>query len=1231
MKRRIISIVLVLPIVVAAILFTLLISPVGSKFAAYLASSFTPNLTIEGAKGGLVDTISFDSIQWNNENLSVSIEDVSLDITWPNLREPHLFIKSLTVESLTITQTGESSDNSQPEEVTEPLSLPITLSLVSPTINLIAINLPQLRVQLDELTLGNANIKDDLNISQVNLSKLTITEKSLAHAAQLPDIPTSYALSYTPPTLPEVTSPLPIVVNDINLNEIIYVAKLEGQHRASVSLTAFEFSQNNITLTTLDIEHEQGQLVGNIEAELTDEFNSTVSLDASWHWFEQAQSASVFWQGPLSNLTINATLIGAFDGQLTAQANVLDEQLPISLDAHWQQQGIAQHSKTPVALAPGELSLDGEMGDYTLISTGDITLPTVGNVSLDIDVSLKTKYVYVNRVNAGLLGGEVSNTGSLYLDESLFWDGLTQLKNINASSFSEYAPQTISGSFSSLFQLSDQGIDAKLSEINFNGKLNNYPMIATGNLVYSSVSDLAVGSLNLVQEENIVSLTAQLFNKRHLNATSSLNLPFLSRLYPDVEGRLRGGIQASGPWENPTIKAEINVKDIDLSEELVSASTDLGPIDGSVIFEGTYEDHKLTTDIELKDYSVKAIAQGAWLNGDWEGQLFDSEIDVMGSHWALVAPFNINLNTADLAFDAAPHCWNNLNSGELCADQLRYSNSTLLWDVRGSQLPAGQWLYRAGPTYLGAPSSALLSFSSNGEFSSLDTMEVSLSSWLSPATWQLGEQGKIELTVEKFETQSRYSSGLLSSHVALYTQNAGLANVSITADPFDTTHPIEGKIHIEDINVAPLKPLFPSFRVFTGLLNGDMSLSGHVSAPSVTGQLSISDGGISIQDAPLTLENWQQQIRLSNQKAELEGQFVLGGGQGEMKGIVDWSDNPFTQLSITGKEFEVLQPNITLRLSPNIKIVSDIKRTDITGRLDIPFARIEIDSLPESAVSPSNDVYLRGEPKAASPLDSIFANVLVGVDPAKSSSVSINAFGLTGHLHGLIDIKTQPALVGYGDLQVLNGEYKAYGQQLLINKGEVQFNGPLDSPSLLIEAIRDPAKTDNNVIAGVRIDGNATAPYIELFSTPTMDQQNVLSYLLTGQGPNGTSSDPNYAALLLGFGLSNTKGVTSQIGDTLGIDGLQLGTNESMLSVTGQINERLSVQYNLDVGLGNNDSNNAIRRRQVPPDLALKYSLYPQLFLEAVQNTIEEQTEFAVDIYYEFFRHEDPASDSEEN
>ena len=55
------------------------------------------------------------------------------------------------------------------------------------------------------------------------------------------------------------------------------------------------------------------------------------------------------------------------------------------------------------------------------------------------------------------------------------------------------------------------------------------------------------------------------------------------------------------------------------------------------------------------------------------------------------------------------------------------------------------------------------------------------------------------------------------------------------------------------------------------------------------------------------------------------------------------------------------------------------------------------------------------------------------------------------------------------------------------------------------------------------------------------------------------------------------------------------------------------------MGLRDNDANSSLRRRQLPPDLAMQYQLLPSLYLEAIQTTFENESEFALDLYYEFF------------
>ncbi|WP_337230607.1 translocation/assembly module TamB domain-containing protein, partial [Proteus terrae] len=74
------------------------------------------------------------------------------------------------------------------------------------------------------------------------------------------------------------------------------------------------------------------------------------------------------------------------------------------------------------------------------------------------------------------------------------------------------------------------------------------------------------------------------------------------------------------------------------------------------------------------------------------------------------------------------------------------------------------------------------------------------------------------------------------------------------------------------------------------------------------------------------------------------------------------------------------------------------------------------------------------------------------------------------------------------------GQFKAYGQDLQVRKGQILFSGPVDQPYLNIEAIRNPENTANNVIAGVRVTGLADKPKVDIFSEPAFTQQEALSY-----------------------------------------------------------------------------------------------------------------------------------------
>ncbi|GFD69992.1 translocation/assembly module TamB domain-containing protein [Alteromonas sp. KUL106] len=1258
MRKRTLSAILLSPVLILVSIYALLISPLGGPTAKLLANTFVENLSIGAIDGGFADTLEVHNAKWENPQWKVSAQYAYIDITWRCLFEPRVCINELTLENATLTQLSSAPESFDDTPTDGEITLPLPIDVGYLALTNIKLALLTTTVEIDELELadfeGNSALildsiaakgvriallnqgeaassspaamanTSDTNIEQPAPNPTSKKEQPTEQQAPSTDnpLPTSYSLSYEVPELPTIATPIPLSLGTFLVEDLQLMQGESKQHIALISLLEAQFKGSDIAVEEMALIHEQGEIKGKVSATLDGSYPLEVLVNAKTKLNEALQEISLSASGALDDLTLSVTAEGAVTANANLDANILDSNLPIKFNANWQEQAIPTMENT--TLKEGQLTLTGTMGDYVLKGSGAATLPDIGNVPVSLDVVLKKNNIFVNQANIGALEGRLTNTGTLYLNESIAWEGKTTLENVSGRQFSAYAPEKINGSIDSILQYSARGgLHMSLRDMTVSGVLQGKPIQVKGNAVYAGPSDLFVTNVNIIQEHeqerNTIRAIAQVLNKRHLNANMAINVNAISSLYPEVTGSVSGNITATGPWQNPSANGTLALSNIAVSPNLSASAAQQGPLNGEIKVNGTYRDHTADIDLAVPNTDIGLSLKGAWTNDHWVGEISDTALKLANMQWTLSSPFSVDIGTAPVTAKIGQHCWTSRKEGELCISNVNYQQSKASWDISATSLPVGLWANELAPTVVSSPSQATLTVKTKGSYSANDPVDATFTASMSSAPWQLGETRPLTLTINAIETKGEIKQGQLTSTSVISSQDVGDATLTLNTRPFDSRIPLDGKLEMQGLNVAPFKPLSPAIRTLTGKLNGNISLSGYIDDPTLNGELTISNGAIDVQDTPVTLADWNQKVTLNGQTAALDGTFLLGGGKGALKGNLDWSTNPSATFNLKGNRFEIRQPNIRLKVSPNIDVAATKEKVDVSGEVNIPWARIEIESLPESAVSPSKDVHLRGEPEREEPLDIVHASVLVNIDKNKTEEVKLEAFGLTASLYGGIRVNTQPALVGYGDLQILNGRYNAYGQQLIIQTGEVQFNGPIDQPLLLVEAIRDPVKTDDDVIAGIRIDGAADSPSINLFSEPAMDQQGVLSYLLTGSGPNSGTQDPNYTALLVGFGLSNTKTLTGQVGSALGIDDISLSTNEDLLSVRGQINERLSVVYNVDVGLSNNDANSTLRRRQLPPDLAVKYQLLPRLYLEAIQTTLEDQSEFALDLYYEFF------------
>jgi translocation and assembly module TamB len=145
----------------------------------------------------------------------------------------------------------------------------------------------------------------------------------------------------------------------------------------------------------------------------------------------------------------------------------------------------------------------------------------------------------------------------------------------------------------------------------------------------------------------------------------------------------------------------------------------------------------------------------------------------------------------------------------------------------------------------------------------------------------------------------------------------------------------------------------------------------------------------------------------------------------------------------------------------------------------------------------------------------------------------------------------------------VDGTYAAYGQKLVIERGQLVFAGPIDNPRLDIEATRP----NLDVRVGVAVVGTVLNPRVRLFSEPDMSEPDKLSWLVLGRASTGLGTADTAllqrAAAALIAGEDSGPSFTQR----LGLDDLSLrqettgDVKETIVSLGKQISRRWYVGY----------------------------------------------------------------------
>jgi translocation and assembly module TamB len=400
----------------------------------------------------------------------------------------------------------------------------------------------------------------------------------------------------------------------------------------------------------------------------------------------------------------------------------------------------------------------------------------------------------------------------------------------------------------------------------------------------------------------------------------------------------------------------------------------------------------------------------------------------------------------------------------------------------------------------------------------------------------------------------------------------------------DTAHMrVEGRIRSHATNLAVLGAYVAGLDHTRGELNADLRLTGKFPRPDLEGEIVLKNGSAAVPALGVALKDITVAIRCApGGRTTLEGSARSGTGDVAMTGTGDWDAAgwPVIAFGVKGKNFTCADTReATVKVSPDIQVKLQHARVDVSGQVDIPFARlVSINKAVQLPVPPSPDVVLVGreaDSTAGGPKLYSRVRIVIGED------VEVRVPNFRGRPEGSILAIDEPGKPtrATGELKVEEGVYRAYGKDLTIERGRLIFGGgSISNPGL---DLRASCTASDNTIAGVQITGTAESPELDLFSTPAMSQSDVLSYIMFGKPMNETGGKSGAAAMAGGqLSVQGTDVLARGVAGKFGIQDASVESKEgSLQNASLFIGTYLSPKLYMSYGIGLFESSTTIRMR----------------------------------------------------
>jgi len=436
--------------------------------------------------------------------------------------------------------------------------------------------------------------------------------------------------------------------------------------------------------------------------------------------------------------------------------------------------------------------------------------------------------------------------------------------------------------------------------------------------------------------------------------------------------------------------------------------------------------------------------------------------------------------------------------------------------------------------------------------------DIQLTAHLAPT----GVEAEVILSgIPGSELDGRASIGAAIDAATLSVQNARMA-------------PLDASLNLQARLQTIWDDLPASDQRMRGDLSAQLTATGTVGNPSISGQASLADGSYEHLVYGTLLNDIALSVVADSTRNLAIHLSANDGGKGTVAadGEIAFGDAEQVSATLTFNSATLIRrDDVTASASGDIRYAGSFLEGAITGTVTTETIEVNlVNSLPASVVVLDvTDVYdTNGNGRAAGRSSLWSASLDIAIDMPRR--VFVRGRGVDTEWYGNVHIGgTTNAPVIDGKLEIERGIVSVVGRAFEMTRGTVELD-PEEPDNPTIDIVAQNSRQD--VTGIITISGRASDPTIEITSVPSMPEAEVLPRVLFGKSASNLSA---FEAFEMASAVAQLTGVGGDLGlldrarQTLGIDVLRVGTNDEGATTVGAgsyVTERVYVGVEQSTG-----------------------------------------------------------------